>query len=182
MGRAMVQPEDNRTIPLPLPVVTEKRGRGRPRKDGALTNAQRQAAYRARHKTQGEAVTVTKKIPPVADGYDELVIENERLREEVAALRAASVSGGGRDSLPVVLAVREPIPEDRRQGEYRLGVSVADAARCALERLASDVGVSKGVVVERLLYWADEAVLRSLVNDDAFNRYLARKRNGKSGV
>jgi len=43
----MVQPEDNKTLPLPL--VTEKRGRGRPRKTDALSNAQRQAAFRTRH-------------------------------------------------------------------------------------------------------------------------------------
>lgn len=35
------------------------RGRGRPRKPGAMTNAERQAAYRARHR--GEPVTVTEK-------------------------------------------------------------------------------------------------------------------------
>jgi hypothetical protein len=84
MGCAMIQPEDNRTLPLPLPEVTEKRGRGRPRKEGALSNAQRQAAYRVRHKASGNPVTVTKKIPAAADGYDELVLENERLRERLA--------------------------------------------------------------------------------------------------
>jgi hypothetical protein len=64
--------------------VTEKRGRGRPRKADALTNAQRQAAFRARRKAAGQAVTVTKNSAVVADGYDELVLENDRLREELA--------------------------------------------------------------------------------------------------
>jgi hypothetical protein len=43
----MIQPEDAKTLPLPL--VTEKRGRGRPRKANAISNAERQAAFRARH-------------------------------------------------------------------------------------------------------------------------------------
>jgi hypothetical protein len=65
----MVQPEDNRTIPLPLSPVTGKRGRGRPRKDSALSNAQRQAAFRARHKGQAKPVTVTKNVPVATDAY-----------------------------------------------------------------------------------------------------------------
>lgn len=68
-------------------VVTEKRGRGRPRKADALTNAQRQAAFRARQKVAGKSVTVTKNTPAVVDGYDELVLENDRLREELAQVR-----------------------------------------------------------------------------------------------
>lgn len=67
--------------------VTEKRGRGRPRKPDAMTNAQRQAAFRARRKAESKPVTVTKNIPAAADGYDELVLENDRLREELADLR-----------------------------------------------------------------------------------------------
>lgn len=84
----MVQPEDTKTIPLPLEPVTQKRGRGRPAKEGALTNAQRQAAFRARRAAAGQSVTVTKKIPVVADGYDELVVENDRLREELLEARS----------------------------------------------------------------------------------------------
>ena len=68
-------------IPLQADSVTEKRGRGRPRKPGALTNAQRQAAFRARHKAAGKPVTVTK------NEHDELVRECERLREELAKTR-----------------------------------------------------------------------------------------------
>lgn len=67
--------------------VAVKRGRGRPRKEGALTNAQRQAAYRAR---RSESVTVTKNAPVsrlVVDqvgAYDEYRLEVEQLRAELA--------------------------------------------------------------------------------------------------
>lgn len=106
--RIMIQPEDNRTLPLPLPVVTEKRGRGRPRKEGALTNAQRQAAFRARRAVGGNPVIVTKKIPVVADGYDELVLENDRLREELAAARAESAGLKG-DLAEARQTLRRPV-------------------------------------------------------------------------
>jgi hypothetical protein len=49
-----------------------------------MTNAERQAAFRARRKSAGEGVTVTKKVVVPIDGYDELVLENDRLREELA--------------------------------------------------------------------------------------------------
>src|SRR5258707_13667323 len=102
MERVMVQPEDNRTILLPLPSVTEKRGLGRPRKENALSNAQRQAAFRARHKGQAKPVTVTINV---ADAYDDLVMENERLREELTQLRrrveSADTAFVGRGSLVV---------------------------------------------------------------------------------
>ena len=192
----MVQPEDNRTIPLRLPSVTEKRGRGRPRKENALSNAQRQAAFRARHKGQEKPVTVTKNV---ADAYDDLVIENDRLREELAAAQAAlrlgvreveslrreSADGAfvGQGSLVVTDALREQIPVVRGAvGDCRLGVTVALSARYAMERLAADIGIPKGVAVERLLYWADEAVLRSFLSDDAFNRYLEKRRNESSAA
>jgi len=51
-----------------------------------------------------------------------------------------------------------------------------------MERLAVDIGIPKGVAVERLLFWADEAVLRSFLSDDAFNRYLEKRRNGNSAA
>src|SRR6266404_2812274 len=63
--------------------VTEKRSRGRPRKSDAMTNAQRQAAFRARHKADEKPVTVTK------NEYDALALECERLREELAKARRA---------------------------------------------------------------------------------------------
>ncbi|BAP81902.1 hypothetical protein [Ralstonia phage RS611] len=52
---------DNVTVDLPG--MEQKRGRGRPRKAHAMTNAERQAAYRARRRAQQPAdrsVTVTK--------------------------------------------------------------------------------------------------------------------------
>jgi hypothetical protein len=51
-----------------------------------------------------------------------------------------------------------------------------------MERLAADIGISKGAAVERLLYWADEAVTRSFLSDDAFNRYLEKRRNENSAA
>ncbi|NRD85008.1 hypothetical protein FG484_20760 [Burkholderia pseudomallei] len=192
----MIQREDTKTIPLPLDPVTEKRGRGRPRKEGgAMTNAQRQAAYRARNKAAGKPVTVTKNIPAAADGYDELVLENDRLREELAQVRRdldvakcqiADVQRSRRPAeqgvIAVTDAVREPIPAQSQLGRRKLSFMVDEAMRCALERLAADVGVSKADALERLVYWADESVLKSFVSDEAFNRYLDRKRNGKSAV
>jgi len=83
----MVQIEDTKTLPLPLEVVTEKRGPGRPRKEVTLTGAQRQAAYRARHGKSSHSVTVTKNIPFASDGYDELVVEGDRLRHELRCAR-----------------------------------------------------------------------------------------------
>lgn len=147
----MIQPEDNRTIPLPLGTVTEKRGRGRPRKEGALTNAQRQAAYRVRHKTDAKTVTVTKNIPAAADGYDELVIEADRLREELAAARAEALRlqselQNAREVL------RRPVGH---KWSYR---QVTAAAEAAIRRYA--VSASQYPAVERLTFgnWAYGAV------------------------
>jgi len=61
--------------------VTEKRGRGWPRKPDALTNTQRQAAFRARHKAAGKPVALIK------SEYDGLALQYERLREELAQAR-----------------------------------------------------------------------------------------------
>ncbi|MFP3504831.1 hypothetical protein [Burkholderia sp. SIMBA_062] len=193
----MIQQEDTKTIPLPLDPVTEKRGRGRPRKPGgAMTNAQRQAAYRARNKAIGNPVTVTRNIPAAADGYDELVLENDRLREELAQVRRdleavkcqivgaqRSPQPAGQGVITVTDAVREAIPAHSQLGRRRkLTFTVDEAMRCALERLAADGGVSEADALERLVYWADESVWKSFVSDEKFNRYLERNRNGKSGV
>ena len=74
--------------------VEVKRGRGRPRKEGALTNAQRQAAFRARRKAGGIAVTLKELLlrlqRPVVhqvDAYDECRLEVETLRAELAEAR-----------------------------------------------------------------------------------------------
>lgn len=85
--------------------VEVKRGRGRPRKEGALTNAQRQAAFRARRKASssvtatGQRVVtrvlseeewpfpgdVRRPLPVVqVDAYDECRLEVEALRAELA--------------------------------------------------------------------------------------------------
>ncbi|WP_241016257.1 hypothetical protein [Paraburkholderia sp. Ac-20336] len=108
----------------------EKRGRGRPRKDGALTNAQRQAAFRARRAAQGKTVTVTKNIPAAADGYDELVLENERLREELASARD-DVESLRRDLAPLREMMREPVG---CKWSYRQVTAVAE--KCILYFMA----------------------------------------------
>lgn len=186
----MIQPEDKKT--MTLPGIPEKRGRGRPRKEGAMTNAERQAAFRARRKAQGIPVTVTRK-PVVVDGYDELVLENERLREELGEVRRAAEAarGGSVDSratavafveqgvISVIDALRESLPEESRHGRRRLTCMVDEATRLALRRLAADVGIAPNDALERLVYWADAAVLKSFVSDEEFNRYLDRKRNEK---
>lgn len=60
-----------------------KRGRGRPKKPDALTNAQRQAAYRARH---AKSVTVTESLAPPAS--PPAPATNEALRKELDAARS----------------------------------------------------------------------------------------------
>lgn len=70
-----------------LEVGEVKRGRGRPRKANAMTNAQRQAAYRARRR---DAVTVTKiasRFVPQVDAYDESRLEVDQLRAELVEIR-----------------------------------------------------------------------------------------------
>ncbi|WP_232556754.1 hypothetical protein [Ralstonia solanacearum] len=70
-----------------LPGVERKRGRGRPRTGHAMSNAERQAAYRARRQAERAAdrgVTVTKK-PADVDAYDECRLEVESLRAELVA-------------------------------------------------------------------------------------------------
>ncbi|WP_303679340.1 hypothetical protein [Ralstonia mannitolilytica] len=70
--------------------VEQKRGRGRPRKAHAMTNAERQAAFRARRKAQQsiEVKSVTKRMPVTEilsdiDAYDECRLEVEQLRCEL---------------------------------------------------------------------------------------------------
>jgi hypothetical protein len=68
-----------------LEEIEVKRGRGRLRKEGALSNAQRQAGFRAR--CRAESVTVTKIPQPVVsqvDAYDECRIEVDSLRVALA--------------------------------------------------------------------------------------------------
>ncbi|SPD67822.1 conserved protein of unknown function (plasmid) [Cupriavidus taiwanensis] len=76
---------DNRTGELEVGEV--KRVRGRPRKANAMSNAERQAAYRARRRA---SVTVTKSAPAPrlivdqVDAYDECRLEVDALHAELA--------------------------------------------------------------------------------------------------
>lgn len=78
-----------------LPGVEQKRGRGRPRKAHALTNAERQAAFRARRKAEQplgsksvtKRMTVTEMLSDV-DAYDECRLEVDALRFEMAEMVA----------------------------------------------------------------------------------------------
>lgn len=74
--------------------VEQKRGRGRPRKAHAMTNAERQAAFRARRKAQQlvEAKSVTKRMSVTeilsdVDAYDECRLEVDQLREQLAEVK-----------------------------------------------------------------------------------------------
>lgn len=71
---------DNRTGELAVGEV--KRGRGRPRKPGALSNAERQAAYRARRRTE----YVSPMHRPVVD--PEALLDVADLEDDMAELRA----------------------------------------------------------------------------------------------
>lgn len=167
---------ENSSVSLPDAPVTEKRGRGRPRKPDALTNAQRQAAYRARHQADKKSVTVTKKE------HDALRRECEQLREALAqaqrqlAVRARdrAPAGGGGQEAGTVLA--RPLPADEAQSDdRRVAVSMKGREAFSLERLAAHFGLSRGAVLERLIWWADRSVVQALGDDDAeFNRYLNR--------
>lgn len=154
--------------------VTEKRGRGRPRKSDAMTNAQRQAAFRARHKADVKPVTVTK------NEYDALALECERLRKELAQARRAvakprdRMSGEGAPAVSTVLTAR--LPADKAESpDKRLIVTINGREVFSLERLEAHYGLPKRAVLERLIWWADRSVVESLGDDAAaFNRYLDR--------
>jgi hypothetical protein len=174
----------HKEISLPTSLVTEKRGRGRPRKPDALTSAQRQAAFRARQKAAGKPVTVTK------NEHDKIVLECERLREELAqARRAVAVAerprrragDGASHAASAVLA--QPVPVDATVlDEKRLAVTVGGREFFSLERLAAHHGLSKRAVLERLLWWADNSVVRSFGEDEAaFNRYLDHVTKNRPG-
>nr|WP_315249442.1 hypothetical protein [uncultured Duganella sp.] len=74
---------DNKTMELPMPGA--KRGRGRPPTGNAMTNAERQAAFKARRKANPPAQT-----PP--RDYDQIELETERARIAMieCALKAAN--------------------------------------------------------------------------------------------
>ncbi|WP_233859988.1 hypothetical protein [Paraburkholderia sp. HD33-4] len=165
----------HKNISLHAAPVTEKRGRGRPRKPDAMSNAQRQAAFRARHKADEKPVTVTK------NEYDELAVECERLRKELAQARRA-VSGRPRrsmssESLPAVSEVlAQSVPADEAESDDKRLVVTMNGRECfSLERLEAHCGLSRRAVLERLIWWADYSIVQSFGGDDAaFNRYLNR--------
>ncbi|WP_177205241.1 hypothetical protein [Burkholderia sp. WP9] len=164
--------------------TTEKRVRGRPRKPDALSNAERQAAWRTRHGTRTKSVTVTKNIPLPAEAPDALVRECEQLRGEPARPRReleAISRGTPSNQAPADVAAvlgRLPRPEDTASGERRLRLTMNGTRIFALERLVAHFGLSRRAVIERLTDWADDTLARSLYDDEAaFNRYIDRARN-----
>jgi hypothetical protein len=166
--------------------TTEKRGRGRPRKPDAMSNAERQAAWRARHGARTKSVTVTENIPPPADGHDTLVRECEQLRSEmVQARRELKTVSRARPSAPAPSDVatvlgRLPRQEDAGSGERHLHLTINGTQFFALERLVAHFGLSRRAVIERLIDWTDDTFSRSLYDDEAaFNRYIDRDRNKK---
>jgi hypothetical protein len=166
--------------------TTEKRGRGRPRKPDAMSNAERQAAWRARQGVREKSVTVTKNTPSPAEAPDALVRECEQLRGELArtrreleAVSRATPSAQAPSDAAAVLE-RLPRPEDAGSGERRLHLTMNGTRVFALERLVAHFGLSRRAVVERLIDWADDTLSRSLYDDEAaFNRYIERDRNEK---
>jgi hypothetical protein len=161
----------DKNISLP---VTKKRGRGRPGKPDAMTNAQRQAAFRARHKADEKPVTVTK------NEYDTLALERERLREELEKARREIAKPRGRmssEAKPAVSAVLvQPVPADEAESDdKRLVVTMNGREFFSLQRLEAHYGLPKRAVLERLIWWADRSVVQSFEDDDeAFTRYLNR--------
>jgi hypothetical protein len=166
--------------------TAEKRGRGRPRKPDAMSNAERQAAWRARHGPRTKSVTVTKNIPPPADAHDALVLECEQLRGELVQARRelktvsrAKPSARAPSDVATVLG-RLPRQEDADSGERRLHLTMTGTQFFALERLVAHFGLSRRAVIERLIDWADDTPSRSLYDDEAAsNRYIDGERNEK---
>ena len=175
----------------PLPndkatITEEKRGRGRPRKPDAMSNAERQAAWRARHGADKKSVTVTKNTHTPADAHDTLVRECELLRGELAqaqrALKTPSRAIPSARAPSDVAAVlgRVPRPDDAESGERRLPLTMNGSRVFALERLVTHFGLSRRAVIERLIDWADDTFSKSLYDDEAaFNRYIDRSSNKK---
>ncbi|WP_116150132.1 hypothetical protein [Paraburkholderia sp. BL27I4N3] len=139
-----------------------------------MTNAQRQAAFRVRHQAAGKSVTVTK------NKRDELALECERLREELAQARRAvarhrrrEAGEGAMHVASVVLG--QPVPDPTEPDGKRLVVTLGVREYFSLGRLAVHYGLPKRAVVERLLWWADHSAVQSFGDDDAaFNRYVDR--------
>jgi len=156
-----------------------RRGRGRPRKPDAMSNAERQATWRARQRAE-LSVTVTKKIAE----HDALQKECERLRgelaqaqREIAELRHRMPSEGEPAASAVLV---QSLPVDKAESDdKRLAMMMNGREFFSLQRLEAHYGLPKRAVLERLIWWADRSVVQSFGEDDAaFNRYNDR-RNGK---
>lgn len=76
----MIDHLDKQTQPLPL---DQKRGRGRPATGKALSNAERQRAYRERQKAQRNEKSETHEVP-----YEEVVAIAQELGERCKAAEA----------------------------------------------------------------------------------------------
>ena len=145
--------------------VEQKRGRGRPRKARAMTNAERQAAFRARRKMQGLSAggaTVTEK-PADVDAYDECQLEAEALRGQLDALRhQLSLAETERNrAFMVVDKVREDLAETQKRyqdltdGYHRkceeLNQAVAAAALAREQRRGTVTSDDKSVTTAQWL-------------------------------
>jgi len=139
-----------------------------------MTNAQRQAVFRARHKADEKPVTVTK------NEYDALALECERLREELTKARREiaeprrRMTSEGDPAASAVLA--QPVPaHEAESDDKRLVVTLNGREFFSLQRLEAHYSLPKRAVLERLIWWVDHSVVQSFGDDDtAFNRYLQR--------
>lgn len=132
-----------------------------------------------------KSVAVTKNTPPPAESHDALIRKCKQLLGEVARVRREldAVPKAPSALLPPNAAAvleRIPSPEDADSGERRLHLTMNGTRIFALERLVAHFGLSRRVVIERLIDWADDTLSRSLYdNEAAFNRYIDRDRNEK---
>jgi len=205
----MIESDDRNPGPSADPASSRKLGR--PRKPDALTYAQRSAAYRARKQDSPKSAPATQSIATIADSYDALVVACEALREELACMRAqwdcaqaalARVNAQDDKRTEYKAASRPPqtppgmstailtatqvlgtaAPPDDGNGEKRLAVDMLFREYRSLERLAAHFGLTRGAVLERLIYWADRDIVRTFDDDDAgFDRYLRGVLEGRPG-
>lgn len=104
--------------------LEQKRGRGRPRKAHALSNAERQAAFRARRKAQQpldsksvtKRMTVTEMLSDV-DAYDECRLEVDALREQLENMRQQCLAAVERhgDAESRLLRVQAELVKTRKE-------------------------------------------------------------------
>jgi hypothetical protein len=107
----MIDPADKQTKSLPL--EQPKRGRGRPKKDAALTPAQKQKAYRERlksnvtinNKDDGQIEFLRKLVDKERENLDRLAEKVIRLeREKKELLKRAELAEAERDAMGNELA------------------------------------------------------------------------------